>query len=191
MDASGEARYSARMILLTGKHAVTRLTGIIHPKYQVHRFSVHLSVRQVYALDPLGEVDFGGNEYVAAGRIAVAAQRRRTEDRYEWWDLGRGCYVVEYNEALELAEDEIGWLEPEQRLLRAGAAHVTTTLRGHIAPIETLLHIETLRIQLKQNARISRLRVFRLTPPGARSGAAPKRATRRLKPLAESDTPNA
>ncbi len=178
------------MILLTGKHAATRLTGIIHPKYQVHRFSVHLTARQVYSLDPLGEVDFGGNEYVAAGRIEVATQRRRPEDRYEWWDLGRGVYFVEFNEALDLAEDEIGWLEPEQRLLRAGAAHVTTTLRGHVSPIETMLRVDTLRLRLKQNARISRLRVFRLTPAGPRTGAAAKRATRRLKPLAESEAPS-
>jgi deoxycytidine triphosphate deaminase len=177
------------MILLTGKHAATRLTGIVHPKYQVHRFSVHLTVRTVYAVDPTGEVDFGGNEYVAADRIAVATQRRRSEDRYEWWELARGCYFVEFNEALNLADDEIGLLEPEQRLLRAGAAHVTTTLRGHVEPIETLLSVDTLRLLLKQNARISRVRVFRLTPAGSRAAAGGKRTTRRLRPPAETKSP--
>lgn len=152
------------MDLLTGKRAATRVAGILNPKYQVHGYSVNLTVRSLYSVDPVGQLDFGGNEYVPAGKLAIATHRRRPEDRYEWWDLGRGCYFVEFNETLELAEDEIALLEPDERLLRAGAAHVPMFLRGRIAPIETLLHVEALRLEVKQNARISRLRLFRLHP---------------------------
>ncbi len=118
---------------------------------------------------PMGQVDFGGGEYVPAGKIAIAAQRRRTEDRYSWWDLGRGSYFVEFNESVELREDEIALLEPEERLLRAGAAHVPTFLRGRIAPIEALLQVEALRLQIKENARVSRLRIFRFEAIAAKS----------------------
>jgi len=163
---------------LPGKHAASRLQGLINPKYQVHAYAVGLTVKNIYAVDPIGQVDFGGGEYLSAGRIAVGTQRRRREDKYEWWDLGRGSYFVKFNETLELAEDEIALLEPDERLLRAGAAHVPLFLRGRVAPIETLLQVDTVRIQIKQNARISLLRLFRFAPAVARVAPMPAAAER-------------
>jgi len=150
------------MELLTGKDALKRIAGVLNPKYQVHGTAVDLTVRNIYAVDPIGMVDFGGSEYRAAGRIAIASLRRNPEDRYEWWDLGRGSYLVEFNETLELPDNEVGMLEPEERLLRAGASHTSHFVRGRVSPIETLLEVNTMRVQIKQNARISRLRIFRL-----------------------------
>ena len=150
------------MELLTGKEAIARIKGALNPKYQVHGTAVDLTVKNIYAVDPVGQVDFGGSEYKPAGKIEVASLRREAEDRYQWWDLDRGCYIVEFNETLELPDNEVGMLEPEERLLRAGAAHPSHFVRGRVAPIETLLEVNTLRIQIKQNARISRLRIFRL-----------------------------
>ncbi len=140
------------MELLPGRETVRRVSGLINAKYQVHRYSVHLTVRNIYALDPVGQVDFGGSEYVPAGKTAMGTVRRSPEDRYEWWDLSRGRYQVEFNESLELAEDELGILEPEDRLLRAGGSHVTVSLRGHIETLEVPLVVETLRMQIKKNA---------------------------------------
>jgi deoxycytidine triphosphate deaminase len=167
---------------LSGKQMSQRLQGVIQEKYQVHGYSVDLTVRHIYAVDPIGRVDFGGNEYRAAGKMPVATHRQRPEDRYAWWDLGRGCYFVEFNETLELGEDEIALLEPDERLMRAGAAHEPIFLRGRAAPIETLLQVETMRLQVKQNARISHLRLFRFdvgeplgTAPAARPARKPAR----------------
>ena len=174
------------MDLLAGKDAANRVAGMINAKYQVHRYCVHLTVKSVYSLDPVGQLDFGGNEYVPAGKIEIATQHHRPEDRYEWWDLGRGCYFIEFNETLELAENEIALLEPDERLLRAGASHVTIFLRGHVAPIETLVHVEALRLQVKTNARVSLLRLFRLQepaaptkPPAARATGEPKKTPKK------------
>jgi len=167
------------MDLLPGRLVAERVGNIINPKYQVHGYSVHLTVRNVYSVDPVGEVDFGGGEYVPAGKFVVEGRRRRSEDRYPWWDLGRGSYFIEFNETLELAEDEIALLEPEERLVRAGATHAPMFLRGHVAPIETLLQVEALQLQVKQNARISRLWIFHMADAGVRIGAAAKGAARR------------
>lgn len=168
------------MELLTGKRAMPRVKGVLNPKYQVHGTAVDLTVKRVYAVDPVGQVDFGGSEYQPAGRIAMASMRRAPEDRYEWWDLSRGSYLVEYNETLELPDDEVGMLEPEERLLRAGASHASHFVRGRVAPVETLLEVSTLRIQIKQNARISRLRIFRLpAAPQAGPARAPAGRSRR------------
>lgn len=173
------------MELLTGKEALGRIQGVLNPKYQVHGTAVDLTVKAIYAVDPVGQVDFGGSEYKAAGRIPMASLRRDPQDRYEWWDLGRGCYLVEFNETAQLADDEVGMFEPEERLLRAGACHVSHYVRGRVAPIETLLNVNTLRIQIKQNARISRLRIFRLpkavktTQVRPAAGAPPRKPARK------------
>lgn len=174
------------MELLTGKEALARIKGALNPKYQVHGTAVDLTVKTVYAVDPIGQVDFGGSEYKAAGRIAMASLRRNPEDRYEWWDLGRGSYIVEFNETVELPDSEVGMLEPEERLLRAGASHTSHFVRGRVAPIETLLEVNTMRIQIKQNARISRLRIFRLPAAVATTqfktpGEVPRKAAKKKK----------
>jgi deoxycytidine triphosphate deaminase len=151
--------------LLTGKQTAERVRGILHPKYQVHACSVHLTVKNLYSVDPLGKIDFGGSEYEPAGKIAIIGERRRPEDTYSWWKIGRGAYFVEFNETLELAADEMAILEPDERLVRAGGSHPTVFLRGHVCPLETLLEVGVALLQIKQNARISQLRLFHLDTP--------------------------
>jgi len=173
------------MQLLTGKEVLSRIEGVLNPKYQVHGTAVDLTVKNIYAVDPVGRVDFGGTEYVPAGKVAIAAQRYTREDKYQWWDLSRGAYLVEFNETLQLAEDELGLLEPEERLLRAGASHAAHFMRGRVAPLETLLDVSTLRLQIKQNARIARVRIFRLLAAvptraaKALAGAAPRKGRKK------------
>jgi len=163
VDAARPVRYSARMQLLLGKTAAGHISGILHPKYQVHGFSVHLTVRKVFEIDPTGQIDFGGNEYVAAGKIEIAAHQLRPEDSYLWWDLSRGSYFVECNETLHLAADEIALIEPEDRLLRAGGWHAPLTVRGHVSPVELLLQVGAFKLLLKENARFARVRLFRIS----------------------------
>jgi deoxycytidine triphosphate deaminase len=152
---------------VSGREAVTRLTGLISPKFQVHGYAIDLTARQIYSIDPNGQVDFGGTEYAASARVPVASLRRSREDKYEWWDLSRGCYVLEFNEGLRLADNEFAILEPDDRLLRCGALHGMTFLRGQGERMETLLMVGTMSVQIKQNARVSRVRVFRFGAPTA------------------------
>jgi deoxycytidine triphosphate deaminase len=160
------------MDLLTGKQVAERIRNLINPKHQVQRFAVDITVRNIYAVDPVGQVDFGGGEYKPAGKVELARFRRNREDKYEWWDLGRGSYFVEFNESLELSDDEFAVLEPEERLLRAGASHATVFLRGRVSPLETLMVVDPVRVQIKQNARVSRIRVFRFAPGTAQAAPA-------------------
>lgn len=160
------------MELVTGKEAAARVRGMINAKYQVHRYSVYLTVKNVFEIEPTGRVDFGGKEYSTAGRVALATRKRSPEDRYVWWGLGRGSYFIEFNESLELAENEIAVLEPDERLLRAGASHATIWLRGKIEPMEMMIEVGALNVELKDNARTSRIRVYRLEgqPPSEMEG---------------------
>ena len=123
---------------------------------------MHLTVRKISSLDPTGQIDFGGGEYVPAGRRELSAHEVRPEDKYKWWDLGRGSYFIECNETLHLASDEIALIEPEDRLLRAGGWHVPLFVRGHVDPVELLMEVGVSRLRVKENARIARVRLFRI-----------------------------
>jgi deoxycytidine triphosphate deaminase len=174
------------MQLLSGKDAASHVAGIIHPKYQVHGFSVHLTVRKIYAIDPVGKLDFGGSEYVPAGRLPLAPRQLRPEDSYLWWELDRDCYFIECNETLNLAADQIALIEPEDRLLRAGGWHAPIFVRGHVDPVELLLTVGVLQLRVKENARIARVRLFRVDEmmksarsPRKKSSVKPKRSKRK------------
>ena len=129
------------MQLLSGKDAANHIAGIIHPKYQVHGFSVHLTVRKIYAIDPVGKLDFGGGEYVPAGRMRNCAAPASPGRQLSVVGTGQGSYFVECNETLNLASDQIALIEPEDRLLRAGGWHVPLFVRGHVDPVELLLTV--------------------------------------------------
>jgi hypothetical protein len=148
------------MQLLSGKDAASRIAGLIHPKYQVHGFSVHLTVRKIFAIDPVGRLDFGGAEYVPAGRAELPTHALRPEDKYRWWELDCGSYFVECNETINLSTDQIALIEPEDRLLRAGAWHAPIFVRGHVDPVELLLTVGVPQLRVKENARIARVRLF-------------------------------
>jgi hypothetical protein len=165
------------MQLLSGKDAASQIAGILHPKYQVHGFSVHLTARKIYSIDPVGRLDFGGSEYVPAGRVEIAPRQLRPEDKYLWWELGRESYYVECNETLRLATNQIALIEPEDRLLRAGGWHVPLFMRGHMDPVELLLVVGVMQLRVKENARFARVRLFCLDEPMKSA-----RATRKLSP---------
>jgi hypothetical protein len=163
------------MELLTGKQAASRIQGILSAKYQVHGYWVDLTIRGVSGVDPVGRLDFGGGEYMPAGQLTIAPKRLRPEDNYQWWELERGCYIIEFNETLELADNEIALLEPDPRTLRTGATHVPVFLRGRVAPMDTLFDVQAQHLTMKQNARVSRLRVFRLGTDGVSAAIVAKR----------------
>lgn len=165
------------MELVSGKEAVLRVHNLINAAQQTHAYAVELTAKQVYNLNPTGEVDFGGSEYVAAERHPLPSHQKHSQDRYQWWTLVHGAYQVEFNETVELADDEIALLEPHERLLRAGAEHPALFLRGKLNPLTTLLSVTCARLQIKQNARISTLRVFRLA-----AGPSPKTTVKAAKP---------
>lgn len=166
MDGLRRVGYSRVMELLAGKDAANHIAGIIHPKYQVHGFTVHLTVRKIFAADPAGKLDFGGGEYMPAGRVEIVPNQLRPEDSYLWWDLNRESYFVECNETLNLASDQIALIEPEDRLLRAGGWHVPLFVRGHVDPVELLLTVGVPQLRVKENARIARVRLFHIEEKG-------------------------
>ncbi len=162
MDGAQPRAYILSMKLLNGHEAVAHVKGILSAKHQVHACSIDLTVKDIWRVNPIGQLDFGGGEYVPGGRFPVEPHRLRPEDNYQWWELDRGCYFIEFNESLELSDDEIALIEPDPRTLRTGATHASVFLRGHTAQLETLFDVLAQHLTLKRNARVSRLRIFQL-----------------------------
>lgn len=167
------------MQLVSGKQAVQRVRNLINAQQQTHAYAIELTAKQIFTLNPTGEVDFGGSEYVAAEPHPVHTHQKHSQDRYQWWMLMHGAYRLEFNEVVELADDEIALLEPHERLLRAGAEHPAQFMRGKLNPLTTLLSVTCARVQIKQNARVSTLRVFHLGAAPAVPGVKPARKKKR------------
>lgn len=176
MDAVRAIEYISSMQMLSGKLSVARLSGILNPQYQVHGYCVQLTARRIFAIEPTGQIDFGGNEYAAAGRIEIASQRLRREDRYRWWRLTAGAYFVECNESVELAENEMALIEPDDRLLRAGAWHVPFYVRGRVPSLQLLLYVGAAQLRIKENARLTLFRLFRISE-GAETESSTSKST--------------
>ena len=174
------------MKLLTGKDAAKRVKGFINARQQVHGLHVDLTAGRIYLLNPTGTVDFGGNELLPAEPVPMSTQKKHSQDRYEWWTLLHGAYLVECNEVLKLGADDIALLEPHERLQKVGASHATRFLRGTMDPIYLLLEVPTGKVEIKQNARISTLRVFLLDARAAAS--AQKKTPKRSKKSRQSKT---
>ena len=167
------------MRLLKGKEAARRVRGFLSNGHQIHAYGVDLTAARVYSLRATGAIDFGGSELLAAEPIPLPTYQKHSQDRYQWWTLVHGAYLVECNESLELPANEIALLEPHERLLQSGAGHATRHLRHSMDPVYFILDITIGKIELKQNARLSVLRIFRLE--GSAAPIRPRRASKTAK----------
>jgi len=148
------------MRILTGQEVAEHLENLIHPPTQVHAHSVDLTVARVFRIAGGGNLDFGGSEFSEAPRELVEPHRVRPEDKYGWWELPPGTYIVRYNERVDPGERGIAFLQPHERILLAGAYHPTFHFRGRREKLETLFVVGEGGCRLKENSRISKLLIF-------------------------------
>jgi len=150
------------MRFLEGDQVAQVVDGIISSKKQQGRYEMDLTVARVFEVTGGGAVDFGGSEEEAAARNELQPQKESDDDKYGWWHLAEGSYVVEFNERPALLDTQIAFLQPHERLVRAGAAHAGFFLREAPDRLETLITVGTGGIRIKQNARITRCLVLQL-----------------------------
>jgi len=146
---------------IPGFEAADRIKNLIHKDTQLGEDKVYLTVKQIYSLDKKGSLDFGGSELDLAKRRPLFPKKRHPEDKYGWWSLNQGTYLVEFNEQIDLREKEIAILESREELLQNGCFHPLRI----ITPEERLsfipLNVGGQGIDIKQNARISFLRIVK------------------------------
>ena len=147
---------------LSGTDATEYVDGIVHADTQVAERGLDLTVAEVHRLLGRGALDFGGSEFQAADSERLDPQLADEEDTYGWWALPEGTYRVRYNESLRLPEHLEAVLEPLPRLLAAGAHHPSIHPdhpSGSAGQLEMVIAVGHSGCRIKENARVSRLRL--------------------------------
>lgn len=134
---------------------MTRVVGgIVHEPTQTAGEGVDLTVGGVYEVARPARVDFSGGELDPPRRKPVETAPRNLRDEYEWYTLGAGQYLVEFNERLDPVGDEAYWLQTRDVVRASGAFHPSLRVRS-LGPIP--FSVAGAGIRLKENARISTL----------------------------------
>ncbi|MFH1552525.1 MAG: dCTP deaminase [Candidatus Omnitrophota bacterium] len=145
------------MNFCTGKEILGFAGKLISEKHQAKLYSLDLTVAKVFALAKGGDIDFGGSEEKEALTEEVKPVKKDAEDKYGWWHLTEGEYLVEFNEKPEIPENHIGILQPLERTLKAGGVHPTLLLSPGQRASSALLVVGKSGFNVKENARISSL----------------------------------
>lgn len=130
---------------------INAVEGIVHEPTQVRDDGgIDLTVTEIYDVRTPGRVDFGGGELETADLEPHPRVWRNRDDDYEWWHLGAGTYLIEYNESLSGR----AFLQPRTEILERGGSHPTLQLED--LPYVPLT-VGGAGLRLKENARISTL----------------------------------
>ncbi len=146
---------------IPGSEGIHRIKNFIHKDMQTGEDKVYLTVKQIYSLDKKGSLDFGGSELNLAERKPLLAKKKLTEDKYGWWSLSQGTYLIEFNEQIELREKEIAILESRKELLQNGCFHPLRIITPEQKLSFIPLNVGSQGIDIKQNACISTLRIVK------------------------------
>jgi hypothetical protein len=141
-----------------GANILEFIGNIIYEKNQVEDYSVYLTINKVFQFTGKAEIDFGGSEYKKAETEEIKTFKRKPEDKYGWWELSEGEYLVEFNEELEklLPESKLVILQPSERITLNGTSHATKIIEKK-GKFRLTLHVGKNGINIKENARISKL----------------------------------
>ena len=146
--------------LFDGERAAGLLSGATHLPKQVEPKSVLLTASQILRFTSSGEVDFGGSEYKEAETEPVEPAKRASDDKYGWWDLAGGTYVLVLNEEVAIPQGCVGLLLPSSKITRSGASHAVQVLPDVSEDLRVTLFVPQCGIRIKQNARVSQLIVM-------------------------------
>ncbi|MFH1415618.1 MAG: hypothetical protein ABIH89_05985 [Elusimicrobiota bacterium] len=145
------------MKFLSGEETANLLQDMISRKKQVGLFSVDLTVKSVYSMSGEASLDFGGSEYAEAFPELLEPVLRDTEDKYGWWTLEEGAYLFDFNERIDLSRTLMAVLQMHPRMLMTGAYIPLMILDA--APKKIPLYVFK-KVMIKQNARISEVRIY-------------------------------
>jgi len=119
-----------------------------------------LTVNRIGTLTSRGSLDFGGSEYSAGEIEWMEAQKQSPDDKYGWWRLEPGSYVVEFNESLQATKRQRFYLQPWEHVTANGTSHPFFIL---IPPRDTLrvyISVGPAGLDIKENARFSEIGVL-------------------------------
>ncbi len=133
---------------------------VISRKHQIKPHGFDLTVGKLFAVKKEGAIDLGGSEVKDAMVEELVPQKIREEDKYGWWLLTAGEYMVKFNESIVIPEGHTGIIQALSRTLKAGVIHPTLFFSAGEKVEMTVLSVGKSGFNVKENARISTLRVM-------------------------------
>jgi len=138
------------------------LTNIIHEPTQFHQELnlAYVTVSRIGKLQKRGSLDFGGSEYSKASVEWLSPEKKASDDKYGWWSLEGGSYRVEFNEGVNLPDDTGVLLQIWADAAKNGVTHPTEVITDSREPLSAQIHVSPPGIEIKENARLSEIRVL-------------------------------
>jgi len=145
-------------MFLSGEELKKYVDGIVHEETQLAETGMDLTVNNVKKPTSATELDFGGGEEKPGNLEIIEPKKRSTEDKYGWWKLDGGIYIIDFNEDVSVSEG-LGFIVPLARLTSGGSFHPTLLVDGNMDS-SPILHVSSSGLNIKENARLSRLMVW-------------------------------
>jgi len=131
------------------------LEQAVQRERQVDGRGVHLTVAELLVGHSRGRLDFGGSEFQPAPTHPIEPSERKPTDKFAWWRLDPGTYVVRFNERLKPGAPP-ALLVANEQLLSCGCT-LAPTVCGP-GEIRSVLTVPSWGANIKQNARLALLR---------------------------------
>ena len=133
----------------------------IDEKGGVGKGSFDLTVSKISKISEKGKMDFSDNERKIAKTEKIKPIKENKDDKYGWWNLSAGVYIIEINEKISLPKNKAGKIYSRASLLKNGSFVVPCFLeKGYNSEDKdsgksfTLIVQNTEGIDIKENARI-------------------------------------
>lgn len=140
-------------MLEESKTVLNSIENIIHEKTQVHKQRIDLTINKVYALKNRGSLDFGGSEFKKSELKEINSEKKDEDEKYGWWNLSQGSYIVQFNETLI---KNYGIVQSLPRLLKTGC-FIPMQIIEENDKIQSVLIVGPEGVNIKENARIAGL----------------------------------
>lgn len=145
-------------MFLFGKELEGYVDGVIHEETQLADIGIDLTVDRITKPASPTDLDFGGSEEKSGDLELVEPAKRSPEDDYGWWNLEGGIYIIDFNEEVRVSEG-LGLVVPLDRMTSGGSFHPPVIFQGDLNK-NPVLHVSSSGLNIKENARISRLMVW-------------------------------
>jgi len=146
-------------MFLSGEELEDYVKGIIHEETQIADRGLDLTVSKICRPTSAAELDFGGSEEKTPDLRNIKPERRSPEDDYGWWNLEAGIYIIGFNEDITVDEG-LAAIVPLRRLTSGGSFHPPVIFSGELSD-NVILSVNSSGLKIKENARLSRLIVWR------------------------------
>jgi len=140
------------------KEMLTRVVhGVIHEGKQIQEGEdiVIVTAHRVGNFSGSGAHDFGGSEYAVARVDWIEPRKKNDEDKYGWWELSEGDYLVEYNESVFPQNGRRCYFQIWSAAERNGLSQPFQVITEKREPLVATLHVPAAGASIKENARIS------------------------------------